>query len=103
MMDKTEYESWSSFYKRMGIEKVISITWEDFLNSHMEDIGDQKLTNITCPDCGRRIYFNPRKPIFADLYGPTQYSYWCLCGWEGQAPFMWKEEKKKEEEEDGRV
>lgn len=59
--------------------------WEDFLNTGLKlDKEGQLETDIECPKCGRKIFFD--STIILTTY-PEKYRYWCSCGWVGYAPF----------------
>ena len=45
------------------------------------------LTNISCPKCGKRIYFD--NSVVLTTY-PVQYSYICECGWYGYSHIKWQ-------------
>ena len=61
--------------------------WEDFLNRDISnDNNGQMLTDIECPKCGRRIYYD--STIILTTY-PDKYVYWCSCGWKGFAHDWW--------------
>ena len=46
-----------------------------------------KLTNITCPKCGKRIYLDDS--VVLTTY-PCQFSYICECGWYGYSHIKWQ-------------
>lgn len=66
--------------------------WEEFLNTEVDDfmldIYNAVETDIECPDCGRPLYMN--KTLL--LGAPSQYKYWCVCGWNDCVPLKWKNE-----------
>jgi len=69
--------------------------WEELLNEDVDYVmTGQRLTNIDCPDCGRKIYLDTS--IILTSY-PAKYKYWCACGWKGYAPTRWDEEWDGEE------
>lgn len=66
------------------------MTWDELLNMKFENGYDgQVLTDIDCPQCGRKIYLDAR--IILTTY-PGKYSYWCSCGWVGSAHIRWSGE-----------
>ena len=53
--------------------------WDEFINNNMtDDFDGQRLTNVECPECGKKVYLNTK--IVLTSY-PAKYSYWCSCGW----------------------
>ena len=63
------------------------MTWDEFLNKDASNsYNGQVLTDIDCPKCGRKIYYD--KTIKLTTY-PNKYKYWCSCGWFDCAPSMW--------------
>lgn len=64
--------------------------WDDFLKADIS-VGnissDQIKTDIECPKCGAKVYFN--SSIVLTTY-PPQYSYWCDCGWHGTSFMRWR-------------
>ena len=63
------------------------MTWDEFLDRKVEeDYTGQVQTNIECPKCGRKIYWD--STIVLTSY-PAKYSYWCSCGWNDTAPLRW--------------
>ena len=61
--------------------------WDELLNIDISNESNgQELTDIVCPNCGRKIYFNTT--IILTSY-PAKYHYWCSCGWEGTAHARW--------------
>ena len=69
--------------------------WDELKDMEIEywDTGQEK-TDIECPECGRHIYLNTR--IVLTSY-PSQYSYWCSCGWTGTSHYRWTGMERKEE------
>lgn len=63
------------------------MTWDEFLNKDVSNsYNGQVLTDIDCPKCGRKIYYD--STIILTTY-PDKYKYWCSCGWVDFAPDMW--------------
>ena len=63
------------------------MTWDEFLNKSIESPHNgQVLTDIDCPECGRKIYFD--STVTLTSY-PAQFCYWCSCGWVGTAHERW--------------
>lgn len=63
--------------------------WDDFLNKDVSSrYNGQIKTDIECPKCGRKIYYDSTKVL--TTY-PVKYSYWCSCGWSGTAYERWVE------------
>ena len=62
--------------------------WEDFERQTTEyaQYDGQILTDIECPKCGKRIYYD--SSVVLTTY-PAQYQYWCKCGWSGTAFAKW--------------
>lgn len=57
------------------------MTWNEFLNQPISPcLTGQLQTDIDCPECGRKIYYD--STIILTSY-PAKYSYWCSCGWQG--------------------
>ena len=72
------------------------MTWDELLNMEFENGHDgQVLTDIDCPACGRKIYFNSR--IVLTTY-PAKYSYWCRCGWSDCSYIKWGDFRARMEE-----
>lgn len=70
------------------------MTWDEFLNKDIESQHTgQVRTDIDCPECGRKIYFD--RTIILTSY-PSKYRYWCSCGWTGAAHERWYEHTEKE-------
>ena len=62
--------------------------WNDLKDLEGEvTIDGQVLTDIECPDCGRKIFFDTRT-IFTNY--PEKYLYWCRCGWVGCSHIRWE-------------
>ena len=61
-------------------------TWDDFNLRYSNLLSGQILTDIRCPQCGYRIYFDSTKVLTSY---PAQYSYWCGCGWTGTSTRRW--------------
>lgn len=67
------------------------MTWDELLNMKFENGHDgQVLTDIDCPQCGRKIYLD--NSIILTSY-PAKYKYWCSCGWVGNAHIKRMEEQ----------
>lgn len=65
------------------------MTWDEFLDKDISTkYNGQIKTDIECPECGRKIYYN--STIMLTSY-PAKYSYWCSCGWSGAAHERWVE------------
>lgn len=67
----------------------MDMEWDDF--KHMTNLSSyndgQIQTNIKCPICGEKIFWNSR--IVLTTY-PEQYSYYCsYCGWAGNSYKKW--------------
>ena len=63
------------------------MTWNEFLNKNIEyQHNGQVRTDIDCPECGRKIYFD--STIILTTY-PAKFHYWCSCGWTGAAHERW--------------
>ena len=63
------------------------MTWDEFLNNGVSDKSfGQVQTDIECPKCGRKIYFD--KTVVLTTY-PAKYSYWCTCGWSDVTAVKW--------------
>ena len=62
--------------------------WEEFARKTTECVtyNGQILTNIDCPRCGKKIYYDSRVVLTTS---PVQYQYWCECGWTGTAFAKW--------------
>lgn len=60
--------------------------WEEFLDKNIDSYNGQIQTNIECPKCGRKIYYD--STIILTSY-PCKYYYWCSCGWSDSAPQRW--------------
>lgn len=59
------------------------ITWDEHKNGTSREIyPDKEITNIACPECGRRLW--RRTDVVLATY-PAQYRYECDCGWYGTA------------------
>lgn len=70
------------------------MTWDEFLNKNIESQHNgQVLTDIDCPKCGRKIYFD--RTIVLTSY-PAKFRYWCSCGWTGAAHERWYGNAEKE-------
>lgn len=69
--------------------------WENFINQPSNDINlnlyGQKLINIECPKCGKRIYLDTT--VVLTSY-PPQHKYWCSCGWTEHSYFYWGKENE---------
>ena len=74
------------------------MTWEEFLNKNIESQDNgQVRTDIDCPKCGRKIYFD--RTIMLTSY-PSKFSYWCSCGWTSAAPERWCGNAERKTDED---
>lgn len=63
------------------------MTWDEFLDKNTFDkYNGQIKTDIECPKCGRKIYFD--KTVVLTTY-PEKYKYWCACGWCDTAYARW--------------
>lgn len=61
--------------------------WGEFLDQNDTSyFPGQIQTDIECPECGRKIYYD--STIVLTSY-PAKYSYWCPCGWQGTAAVKW--------------
>ena len=69
------------------------MTWEEFLDKKVEGFTGQMQTDIDCPKCGRKIYWD--STLVLTSY-PAKYSYWCSCGWSDTAPLRWKKVMKND-------
>lgn len=57
------------------------MTWNEFLDRPVSPcLTGQVQTDIDCPECGRKIYYD--STIILTSY-PAMYKYWCACGWHG--------------------
>lgn len=71
--------------------------WSEFLDQNISNnYNGQVLTDINCPKCGRKIYYD--RTIVLTSY-PEKYRYWCSCGWVGSAHRIWTGANVKEEGE----
>ena len=59
--------------------------WDEFTGV-MGNYNGQVETDIECPQCGKKIYFDSR--VVLTSY-PPQYSYWCTCGWSDTSTRKW--------------
>ena len=63
------------------------MTWDQMLDIPIEEATTgQVLTDIECPECGRKIYLNTG--IILTSY-PAKYHYWCACGWSDCSHIRW--------------
>lgn len=63
------------------------MTWDEFLNKNISNsYNGQIQTDIECPECGRKIYYD--STIILTTY-PAKFHYWCSCGWSGIAHERW--------------
>lgn len=62
------------------------MTWEEFLDKKVEG-KYQVQTDIDCPKCGRKIYWD--STIVLTSF-PAKYTYWCSCGWCDYAPLKYE-------------
>lgn len=63
------------------------MTWEEFLDTPVDTyFTGQTQTDIECPECGRKVYFD--STITLTSY-PAKYKYWCACGWSDCSPSRW--------------
>lgn len=61
--------------------------WDEFLRQNTLSCNNgQILTDIKCPDCGKRIYYDSTITLTSI---PPKYCYWCSCGWNGYATTKW--------------
>lgn len=70
------------------------MNWEDFkndttTNTYFND--GHILTDIDCPKCGKKIYYNSLTTLTSD---PPQYQYWCECGWKGTSFRKWRKDEQ---------
>lgn len=78
MFQKMDFALW---------QKGEPMTWDEFLNKNIEyQHNGQVRTDIVCPECGRKIYFD--STIILTTY-PAKFHYWCSCGWTGTAHERW--------------
>lgn len=60
--------------------------WEDYKNrkvGEMIDSSEWDITNIECPECGKKIYMNIRYILTS--YPPQHYFRCFKCDWHGTA------------------
>ena len=68
------------------------MTWDELLNENVASDFRQILTDVDCPKCGRKIYFDDSMVILTSY--PAKYHYWCSCGWTGTAHVKWRNENQ---------
>lgn len=65
------------------------MTWDDFNKEELNIRTGLVKTDISCPDCGRSIYWD--STIVLTSY-PVKYSYVCpKCGWAGTSYKRYRE------------
>ena len=62
--------------------------WDEFIDKGTaDDFVGQVQTDVDCPRCGRKIYFDGT--VVLTTY-PAKYCYWCRCGWTGTTAVKWR-------------
>lgn len=77
------------------------MTWREFNEQPINFVGDRyKLTEIECPKCGKKIYYD--SGVILTSY-PAKYYYWCRCGWSDYSAIKWQGKEQEENRLDAEV
>lgn len=63
------------------------MTWDEFNEQEIDELIRHKKTDIDCPKCGRKVYFDSAIRLTSF---PVKYYYWCKCGWNGYSAVKWR-------------